>query len=150
MAVAALLVGTMPVSAKRVAHALRARLGLSLLWGFIALVCIPVAVLLLAVTIVGIPLALLALLLYGVLLLVGYVASGVGLGQWALLRFRPEAVDRNGWRIASAMAAVLVLALLGSLPWVGGLVAFLAVLAGMGAIALLLAPRGPSAVPSAP
>ena len=150
MAIAALLVGTMPVAAKRVAHALRARPGLSLLWGFIALVCIPVAVLLLAITIVGIPLALLALLLYGVLLLVGYVASAVGLGQWALLRFKAEAADRNAWRIASAMAAMLVLALLGSLPWVGGLVALLAVLAGMGAIALLLAPRGPSVVPPAP
>ena len=144
MAIAALLVGTMPVSAKRVAHALRARLGLSLLLGFIALVCIPVAVLVLAISIVGIPLALLALLLYGVLLLVGYVASGVGLGQWALLRFKAEAADRSGWRIASAMAAVLVLALLGSVPFVGGFIALAAILAGIGAIALLLAPRKPS------
>jgi hypothetical protein len=148
MAIAALLVGSMPVTSKRVAHALRMRPGASLGWGFVALVCIPVAALILMVTIVGIPLALLALLLYGLLLLVGYVASAVGLGQWALLRFKAEAAERNGWRIASAMAAVLVLALLGSVPFVGGFIALLAILAGIGAIVLLLAPRKPATPPA--
>ena len=141
MAIAALLVATLPVTTQRVAEALRARFGWSLLWGFIALVCIPVAALILLVSIVGIPLALLLLLLYFALLLVGYVGSGIALGHWALARFKADAAARTGWRIAAAMAAVLLLALLGSVPFFGGIVAMLAVLAGMGAIALLLAPR---------
>jgi cytoskeletal protein CcmA (bactofilin family) len=144
MAIAAILVGSLPVTSQRVAEAVRTRFGWSLLWGFIALVCIPVAILILLISIVGIPLALLALLLYGVLLLVGYVASAVALGLWALARFKPDAADRGGWRIASAMAAMLVLALLGSVPFVGGLVALLAVLGGIGAIVLLFGPRPPA------
>ncbi len=148
MALAALLVGTLPVSSQRVADVLRTRFGWSLLWGFIALVCIPVAVLILLISIVGIPLALLALLLYAALLLLGYVASGVALGQWALVRIKADAAGRRGWRIGSAMVAVLVLALLGSVPFVGGFVALLAVLAGIGATLLLFAPRR-AAVPRA-
>ena len=141
MAVAALLVAALPVTTMRVADGLRTRLGWSLLWGFIALVCIPVAALILLFTIIGIPVALLALLLYAALLLVGYVGSAIGLGQWALSRLRAGAAQRTGWRVAAAMAAVMLLALLGSLPWVGAFVALLAVVAGIGAIALLLAPR---------
>ena len=144
MAIAAVLVAALPVTSHRVAEALRARPGWSLLWGFIALVCIPVAALILMISIVGIPLALLALLLYGVLLLVGYIASGVALGQWALLRFKADALGSKGWRVASAAAAVFVLALLGSVPFVGGLVALLAVLAGIGAILLLFSWQTPS------
>lgn len=143
MAIAAVLVAALPVTSQRVAQALRARPGWSLLWGFIALVCIPVAALILAISIVGIPLALLALLLYGVLLLVGYIASGVALGQWALVRFKADALGSRGWRVASAAAAVFVLALLGSVPFVGGFVALLAVLAGIGAILLLFSPQTP-------
>jgi cytoskeletal protein CcmA (bactofilin family) len=141
MAIAAVLVAVLPVTSLRVADALRARWTWSLLWGFVALVCIPIAALILVITIVGIPLALLTVLLYLALLLLGYVGSAVALGQWALARFKADAVGRIGWRIASAMAAVLALALLGRVPFVGGLVALLAVLAGIGGVVLLLAPR---------
>jgi cytoskeletal protein CcmA (bactofilin family) len=141
MAIAALLVGVLPVTSMRVAEGLRTRFGWSLLWGFIALVCIPVAALILLITIIGIPLALLVVLLYCALLLVGYVGSAIGLGQWALGRFKADAAQRTGWRIGAAVLAVLLLALLGSVPFIGGFVAFVAVLAGIGAITLLLAPR---------
>ncbi len=141
MAIAALLVAALPVTTQRVADALRTSLGWSLLWGFIALVCIPVAALILLVSIVGIPLALLLLLLYFALLLVGYVGSAIALGQWALARFKADVAARTGWRIGAAMVAVLLLALLGSVPFVGAIVAFIAMLAGIGGIALLLAPR---------
>lgn len=148
MLLAAVLVAALPGTSRRVAELLRARVGPSLLWGFIAVVCIPVAALLLAATLIGLPLALLALLLYAALLLVGYAASGVAIGQWALLRTWPDAAGRTGWRIASAMAAVLALALLSSVPFVGALVALLAVLAGCGAIALLFAPGKPARTPA--
>jgi hypothetical protein len=152
MAIAALLVGALPVTSQRVAEAVWTRPGWSLLWGFVALVCIPVAILILMISIIGIPLALLALLLYGVLLLVGYVGSGVALGQWALARFKADASAGKGWRIASAMAAVFMLALLGRVPFLGGFVALAAVLVGIGAIALLFAPdrAAPGSRPAAP
>lgn len=141
MAIAAILVAALPVTSMRVAEGLRTRFGWSLLWGFIALVCIPVAALILLISIIGIPLALLLVLLYFALLLVGYVGSAIGLGQWALARFKADAAQRSGWRIGAAVAAVLLLALLGSVPFIGGFVALVAMLAGIGAIALLFAPR---------
>ena len=121
------------------------RPGLALLSGFIELVCIPVAALIFFITLIGAPLGLLALLLYFVLLLLGYVATSVALGDWALQRWKTEAAARTAWRIGAAVLAVLVLALLGSVPWLGGLVAFVALLAGIGAIVLQLTPGSQSA-----
>jgi hypothetical protein len=144
MLLAGLVAGLLPGPAQRVADTLRTRFGASLLWGVIALVCIPVATVLLFVTVVGIPLGLLALLLYPVLLLLGYVGSALGLGQWvhsALRRRRPAAMAGTAWRVATAAAAVLVLAVLGQLPFVGGAVVLLAVMGGTGALALLAGPR---------
>ena len=140
MAIAAVLIAALPVTSARVVRTLTTRWAWSLLLGFIALVCIPVAALILLITIIGIPLGLLAVLLYLALLLVGYVASGMALGQWALARWKADAAGRTGWRIAAAMLAVLALALLGSVPYLGGLVALAAVLAGIGAIAMQLVP----------
>lgn len=141
MLLAAVLVVVLPATSARVAQAVRTRFGWSVLLGFIALVCIPVSALLLALTIVGIPLALVAVLLYPALLLLGYTGASLALGQWALLRARPAAAAQRGWRIVAAVAAVFVLALLGSVPYVGGLVALLAMLAGVGAMLLLLTPE---------
>ena len=138
MVLAAVLVAVLPGLSRRVAEAWRTRFGWSLLWGFIALVCIPAAVLILLISIIGIPIALLAALLYGALLIVGYAASGIALGLWGLARWRAEMQERTGWRIGSVVLAALALALLGSVPFVGGLVGLIAVIAGIGAIAQLL------------
>lgn len=138
MVLAAVLVAALPGLSRRVAEAWRTRFGWSLLWGFIALVCIPAAVLILLISIIGIPIALLAALLYGALLIVGYAASGIALGLWGLARWRAEMQERTGWRIGSVVLAALALALLGSVPFVGGLVGLIAVIAGIGAIAQLL------------
>ena len=128
-----------------VAQTLRRRPGLALLSGFIALVCIPVAALIFFITLIGAPLGLLALLLYFVLLLLGYVATSVALGDWALQRFKADAAAKTAWRIGAAMLAVLAFALLGSVPYLGGLVVFAALLAGIGAIMLQMAPRAGAA-----
>jgi cytoskeletal protein CcmA (bactofilin family) len=144
MALAALLAVALPGLSRRVADAWRMRFGWSLLWGFIALVCIPAAVLVLLISIIGIPIALLTALLYGALLIVGYAASGIALGFWGLGRWRAGMQERTGWRIGSVALAVLALALLGSVPFVGGLIGFVAVIAGIGAIAQLLRTTRPA------
>lgn len=149
MALAATLVAALPVPSRRVAEAWRTRFGWSLLWGFIALVCIPVAVLILLVSLVGIPIGLLGALLYVALLLLGYVASGIALGQWGLARWRAAEGERRGWRIGAALAALLLLALLGRVPYFGGFVALMAVVAGMGAIVQGLVMPKPIPAPGA-
>jgi len=141
MVVAAVVLAAAPGLASEVARTWRQRTGTSLLAGFVALVCIPVAVVILFVTVIGVPLALLALLLYFVLLPIGYLGSAIGLGQWGLVRWRSEAAGHLGWRIGATCLALVVLAVLGAIPWLGGLVALATLLIGLGAIMLQLWPR---------
>jgi hypothetical protein len=142
---AALLLATLPGFCGRVAQSLREHVGLSLLLGFIWLVCVPVAALLLLVTLIGIPLALLAVALYFALLPVGYVSAAIGTGDWVLQTWRSANAGRLGWRIGAAAVVLVLLALLGSVPWLGSVLACAALLAGLGALLLQLRRLAPGA-----
>lgn len=136
MLLAALLLALMPGVSANVARTLRERSGRSLLAGFALLVCVPVGALLLFITIIGIPAGLAILAAYLALLPVAYVASAVGAGDWALQRWQPQRGTKTAWRIGAACLALLVLALLGWVPVLGWVIAFLALLAGLGAVVL--------------
>ena len=148
LAIAAILAAALPQFYGRVEETARTRWALSLLVGFVVLVCAPVAALIAAITVIGIPLALLTIALYLMLLLVGYVSAGIALGEIALRRWHVERAAKHGWRIAAAVLAMLVLSLLGRLPFVGGLITFAAMLMGIGA--LLLQARPAPATPDMP
>jgi hypothetical protein len=75
-----------------------------------------------------------------------YVATAIGLGEWGLGRWKSDRAGRIGWRIGAALLALVVLALLGRLPFVGALVALAALLAGLGAIVMQMAPRREAAL----
>jgi hypothetical protein len=140
MLLAALIVSVLPGFSERVARTLRERTGWSLMLGFVVLVCAPVATLLLMISLIGIPIALAAIALYLALLPVAYVAAAIGIGDWALRRWQPVRTTLRGWRIGAACAALLLLALAGWVPWVGGIVGFAALLAGLGALWLQATP----------
>lgn len=141
IALAGLIAGIFPVGSQRLGERLRGEPALALAFGFVALVCVPVAAVILMITIIGIPVALAVLLLYFLILIVGYAAAAVVIGDTALARLRSQDAARVGWRVAAAMLAMLVLALLGRIPFVGSLVVFAALLAGVGAVILLLRAR---------
>lgn len=136
MLLAALIVAVFPGFCERVSASIQTRFGMSVLVGFIVLVCVPVAVIILLSTVIGIPLGLLAMGIYLVSLLPGYVSAGIGLGDWALRRLRTGLAERTAWRAGAAALAILVIALLARIPWLGGLVALLVLLMGLGALAL--------------
>ncbi|GAB4482567.1 MAG: hypothetical protein OHK0044_31610 [Burkholderiaceae bacterium] len=136
MVLAALLVGALPEFYARVSATAQSRPGASALAGFVALVCVPIAALILFVTTVGIPLALIAAGLYLALLVVGYASAGVALGDSALKRLRPAAAAELWWRVAAAMLATLVIALVARVPYLGGVVILAALVVGMGALLL--------------
>ena len=134
MLLAALIAGALPGPSARMAQELRARPWMAPLLGFIALTCIPVAAVLVMITIIGIPLGLLALLGYAALLLVGYVCVSVVVGGLLLDRFKAEVAGIAAWRAGAAMLAMLALALLARVPIVGGFVVFAALIVGVGLI----------------
>ena len=148
IALAGFIAGVFPTGSRSMGERLRNDPGIGLLLGFIALVCIPIAAVILMVTIIGIPLALAVLLLYFLMLIVGYAAVGVMLGDTALARLRSQDAARAGWRVGAAMAAMLALALLSRIPFVGGLVTFVVLLAGLGAIVLAIRARASAPAPS--
>jgi hypothetical protein len=145
--VAALWLGLAPRTSARSSQALRERPGWSLGLGFVWLVCVPVAALLLVLTIIGIPLALFALAVYLAVLPLAYVAGAVGLGDWALHRWQAVRASSVRWRIAAAAATLLLVTWLGHLPWLGAVLGLLLLLAGLGGLLLLW--QRPAAVPAA-
>ena len=141
IALAGLIAGVSPTGSRSIGEGLRNDPGIGLLLGFITLVCVPIAAVILMVTIIGIPLAFAVLLLYFLMLIVGYAAVGVVVGDAALAKLRSQDAARAGWRVGAAMATMLVLALLTRIPVLGGLLAFVALLAGVGAIVLAIRAR---------
>jgi hypothetical protein len=93
-------------------------------------------ILLLVITIIGIPIALALAAIYSMALLAGYliIAFFIGDRLTGLLRKQPAA--GTGWRAASLAAALLLLWLVHNLPYVGNLAILVALLAGLGAMVL--------------
>lgn len=141
MVLGVVLVALLPRFFGSVAQVLRERPGWSAGIGFIVLICTPVAALVLLMTIVGAPLALLVVPLYFALLLIGYVSAGIALGDWVLVRWSAApgaAAAPKGKRALAVALAVLAVSLAAQVPWVGGWIAFAALLLGLGALAMHL------------
>lgn len=101
----------------------------SLLLGFATLICGPVAAILLMVVVLGLPLGAFMLALYLGLLALSYIGAGIGVGH--LLADRSEDRRMKVLPFFLGLAAVLVLA---AAPLIGGLVGFLALSIGLGAL----------------
>src|SRR5690606_24320981 len=116
----------------RVSERISERFGASFLTGVVAMIVIPVAVVVLAATIIGVPLALVTLAFFVALILLSAVFVAVRIGTWAMARLgRPDAS-----RYARLAVGALVLSFLASLPWIGW-IAWLAVpMLGLGALLL--------------
>jgi cytoskeletal protein CcmA (bactofilin family) len=97
--------------------------------GFLALLAGPVLFVALLVTIVGIPLAFLWLFVYVLLLLAGFVLGEYAVGAWLLSLADYE----NRW--LALLVGVLAVFAVGQVPIVGGLVEFVVLLLGLGALA---------------
>jgi hypothetical protein len=135
MLMAVLLAAAAPGASGRMAEELRTHPGLALLWGLVAFACIPVAAVLLLITIIGIPLAILAFLLFLALLLAGQAVTAASIADLVLRRYRPAEASRAAWRAGFAILVALALALLVRVPFLGGIVALVAILVGIGVIA---------------
>lgn len=149
--IAALLMLALPNFYARVAGTLRSRPGMSALIGFVTLVCMPIAALIFMITIIGVPLGLLTVMLYALLLVLGYVAAGMSLGEWAVKRVKGDHPSSPLWRVGAAVLGVLLVSLLARIPWVGAWVALVALIAGVGVLVLQVwtAWKSPQSAPSA-
>ena len=125
----ALLLLLVPDFSNRVADRAVAATGRSALLGLLTLIGVPFVLALVAVTIVGIPLAILGFFGYLFALWVGVVYGEYAVGRWLLRRWDD---DPSPW-VALAVG-LLLFALLGLIPLVGGLFVLGALLVGLGAL----------------
>jgi hypothetical protein len=104
--------------------------------GVAAVAGLPLAAVLLALTVLGMPLAMAAAAAWVLLVLAGYSSTALCLGGWMRRRTRrlPDA-PRTRERLLWTLAALLVLRGAAALPFVGWVVTVGAVLAGAGGVA---------------
>jgi cytoskeletal protein CcmA (bactofilin family) len=95
----------------------------------------PPVMLLLVITIIGIPVALVLGALYAVAVLAGYLIAAFFIGI-RLARLAGRSIERPAWRLIALAVALTVLWLLRQIPYAGGIVGLLALLFGLGALAL--------------
>jgi hypothetical protein len=93
-------------------------------------------ILLLVLTIIGIPLALLFAFGYVALMLFGYLVAAIFVGDTALERLSPARVQSVGWRILFLLLALILIAVVRQVPFVGGIVVALLFVAGIGAFTM--------------
>jgi hypothetical protein len=131
IAVSAFLLGLFlvlfaPRAAEAVDRAGRTSVGPSIGWGFFAILVLPIGAILLAITVLAIPLVIGILLAYPLFFWIGWVW-----GAWILGRaiLRPP---RN--RVLAVLVGVVILSAAGVVPVLGGLVAFAAAVYGAGAM----------------
>jgi cytoskeletal protein CcmA (bactofilin family) len=134
-----------PRLATEAAGLVRGRPGLSVLVGIVWVIVVPIVVVLVAMTVIGVPLALLTGATYAVFVYLGRVVLAVWLGR-LVLSTRVSA-GRMG-AIVSFLAGGIILVLAALLPVVGSLVQIVACVFGVGA--LLIAIRDWARAPGTP
>jgi len=125
----AVLLLALPGVSGRVVERVTGEPGTAAAVGLLVLFGTPVVLLLVAITVVGIPLALAGTLLFALLLMVAWVYGQYALGTWLL-----SLADVDS-RWAALAIGLVVVALLGAVPVLGGLVTLAVVLLGLGGIA---------------
>ena len=129
-----LVVIFLPRVESSVVATLRAQPGKSLLVGFVLLVTIPVAALLLALSILGLPIGLAMGALYLIALFGAVLVTAFFVGDAEARLFKAGPISTRGQHALFLLAGVLTLALLRSV--LGGVIVLASVLFGIGALTL--------------
>lgn len=108
--------------------------------GLIAILVTPIIMALLAITVVGIPLAVILLLLY-LLMIIGGLFAGLlvvadMILQWIKNKQQATKTKTGFWYFIAIILATLLLIILNIIPLVGGVILFLLYLTGVGAVCL--------------
>jgi len=103
----------------------------SLGWGFVFMVCIPIAIIILIVTILGIPIAIISLFAYAVLLYIAKIPVATALGEKIIKAFGKQGETSL---IPSMLLGLIVLTILLNIPYLEWLIYFIVLFTGFGAI----------------
>jgi hypothetical protein len=136
-----------PRKSAETAMAIRRKPLLSLGWGALLFFVGPVAILISKLTIIGIPVGLLGILVYGLLLFVSQLVVGLFIGQWIFEKLNIQ--ETTGSLVGALATGFLLLSAVRLIPVFGFIVWVIATLFGIGAIGVLVFRRRNKAVPVA-
>jgi hypothetical protein len=104
----------------------------SLLVGIALLCTVPPVAVLFMVTIIGIPVGFTLLMLYPMLLLLGYLGAAFFVSRTTAGAIHQDKRSGRGWQIVFLAMGLALMTLAGKIPFLGGLLVFLAVVTGVG------------------
>ena len=129
---ALVLVWLLPRMMRRVNKLMLEHPGRSLLWGLVVTILTPLVAILLMVTIIGIPVALLLGALWFLALVTSGLFAGVAVGEWI--------TGRTGWQkgslYAAAVVGIVATVIVFNIPFIGWLLALLATWWAVGGLVL--------------
>jgi len=113
-------------------------------YGVLIAFLMPVIFVVLAITIIGIPLALLCLAIFPIIFGLGTVAAAHWIGLRLRRITRPEGFDMSfSRRVLWTFVGVIVFIAIGMVPFIGTVIQFIIVMMGLGALALRFSSRRP-------
>jgi cytoskeletal protein CcmA (bactofilin family) len=121
-----------PRRLKAVTESIRIRPWVSLGWGAVILVVIPIASLIACITIIGLPLGLIALALYIMAVYITQIFVGLFIGQLIIGIFKK--VETRAALVGALALGLAILRVLGLIPFAGFFFGLVTVLFGLGAI----------------
>ena len=123
-----------PKRASAVAESIKRKPLATLGWGALTLFVTPIAALITFITVIGIPVGLIGLLLYGLALYLSQIAVGLFIGNIIIGRFAK--VSSRGVLVGAFSLGFAILTLIKLIPYVGFLIWLATALFGIGAIVL--------------
>jgi cytoskeletal protein CcmA (bactofilin family) len=123
-----------PRRSRAVAAAIKVKPLLSLGWGTLILIGTPIAIVILCITVIGIPLGIIAAILYGLAIFLSQIAFGVFIGYWIIGTFRN--VESRGMLILAFLLGYVILTLVKLIPFFGTFVTVVTIIFGLGAMAM--------------
>ena len=99
--------------------------------GLVVLVAVPIVLVLLVLTLIGIPLAIIGAILFALVLWIASIYGRFAVGSWLLTYTEVD----NRW--LALLVGLLAVGIVEQVPFFGGLIAFLVLLLGLGALALV-------------
>ncbi|OJI06796.1 hypothetical protein BK004_02400 [bacterium CG10_46_32] len=132
LVVGLVLVNIVPTSLRTAVHESIKNPTKDLLWGLVALIAVPVVAVVLMFTVIGLPLGILLGVGYVVALYLAKILVGIVLGTYLFGAIRGREQAQKASLLGSMALGVCVLWLITGIPWIGGLLAFVAVVWGLG------------------
>jgi len=122
-----------------IAESIRTRPGPSAGWGALILFATPIAAIIVCITIIGIPLGLIALALWGIAIYLAQIPVGLFIGHWIIGHFR--GVEGKAIMIGALALGLVILRLLRLIPHLGFFIGLAVILFGLGAVIVTLRRR---------